>query len=359
MKSLLQWLGLASWHEVCGLTKRVEAIEKRMIVDSGFWDPLWYVRTYGYDMTRSQALDHWYREGWRKGENPSPRFDVTVYAELAAEGENPLLAYLNPWKFPPLQPCRGNPCRRADDDRRVAEYWARRAERKPRGVIYTCITGGYDDLRDIAVYGHVSPAWDYVCFTDDKDLVGEGRVGIWEVRPLAFSELDLGRNNRWHKTHPHVLFPEMTESVYIDANIDILSPALFDDIDRIGGDFVLPRHFGNQCIYAEFRDVVRAKIDDVSTVERQLKTVQDSGMPRNYGHAENNVLYRRHGAPDIVALDEEWWNMIRDRSRRDQLSLMWLFWKRGWRVEDMTFENTRLRPHDFFVFGHRKGGKGK
>jgi len=353
MKGFWERLGLASRRETRELAKRVEAIEKRQIVDSGFWDPLWYVRTYGHDMTRAQALDHWYREGWRKGENPGPRFDVSVYAKYLSEGENPLLAYLNPWKLPPLQPCRGNPHGRWDDARRIADYWAQRAERKPRGVVYTCITGGYDDLRDIAAYDYIAPEWDYVCFTDDAALVAERRVGIWEVRPLAFSELDLGRNNRWHKLHPHVLFPDMEESVYVDANIDILSPALFDDIDRIGGDFVLPRHFGNQCIYAEFRDVLKFGKDDAATVERQLQAVRDSGMPPNYGHAENNVLYRRHARPDVVALDEEWWRLVRDGSRRDQLSLMWLFWKRGWRVEDRTFENTRLRPRDFLVFGHR------
>jgi len=358
VKGFWQALGLASRREMRSLTSRLEAVEKRTIVDSGFWDPLWYVRTYGHDMTRSEALDHWYHEGWRRGENPSPRFDVSVYAKCVSRGENPLLAFLNPWKLPPLQPCRGNPRDRSLDAPRAAAYWARRGERKARGVVYTCITGSYDDLRDVAVYGHVNPEWDYVCFTDEDDLVREGRVGIWEVRPLAFSESDLGRNNRWHKTHPHLLFPDAAESIYIDANIDILTPALFEDVDRIGGDFVLPRHFGNQCIYAEFGDIIRAKIDDVATVERQLKMVRDSGMPRNYGHAENNVLYRRHGRPEIVAVDEEWWSLVRDFSRRDQLSLMWLFWKRGWRVEDMTFENTRLRPRDFFVFGHR-GAKEK
>jgi len=355
MKGLFKRLGLASRRELADLTRRVEAIEKRMIVDSGFWDPLWYVRTYGYEMTRAQALDHWYRTGWRKGENPSARFDVSVYAPYLREGENPLVAYLNPWALPPLQPCRGNPQAPGSDARRIAAYRAQQSGRKPRGVVYTCITGGYDDLHDIACYGYVAPEWDYVCFTDDAQLVAERNVGIWDVRPLAFAELDLGRNNRWHKTHPHVLFPEAEESVYIDANIDILSPGLFADIDRIDGDFVLPRHFSNQCVYSEFADVIRQGKDDVATVERQLQAVRDSGMPRNYGHAENNVLYRRHGRPAIVDLDEEWWRLIRDCSRRDQLSLMWLFWQRGWRVEDMTFENTRLRPHDFFVFGHRRG----
>ena len=352
MRGFWDIFGLVQRRRFQDLEGRVADIEKRMIVDSGFWDPLWYVRTYGYDMTRSQALDHWYREGWRKGENPSARFNVSVYAPYAHAGCNPLLVYLNPWWIPPLQPRKGN-VPRADSAARSAKYRAAQAGRRPRGVVYTCITGGYDDLHDIAAYGSVDPDWDYVCFTDDAALVAEGRVGIWDVRPLAFAELDSVRNNRWHKTHPHALFPDADESIYIDANIDILSPALFADIARIDGDFVLPRHFNNQCIYAEFRDVLEKGIDDRETVERQRRMVEESGMPRNYGHAENNVLYRRHNQEGIVELDEEWWRMIRDHSKRDQLSLSWLFWRRGWRIEDMMFENTRLRPRDFLVFGHK------
>ena len=350
--------GVVSERRFRSLEQRVESIEKRMIVDSGLWDPLWYVRTYGHDLTRAEALDHWYHVGWRKGENPSPRFDIAFYSRFAPKDRNPLLCHLNPWDVLPFQPRRGNVPSNPDTDRRIDAYLKAKATgRPPRGVIYTCITNGYDDLHDITAYGHIDPNWDYVCFTDDAGLVAEGRVGIWEARPLAFAELDAGRNNRWHKTHPHTLFPDAAESIYIDANIDILSSALFADIDRIGGDFALPRHFNNQCIYAEFRDVLKRGIDDRETVERQRRMVEESGMPRNYGHAENNVLYRRHNEPGIVELDEEWWRIIRDRSKRDQLSLSWLFWRRGWRIEDMTFENTRLRPRDFFVFGHRGGEK--
>lgn len=348
-------MGLASDRRVRVLEKQVADIEKRMIVDSGFWDPLWYVRTYGYDFTRSEALNHWYRVGWRKGENPSARFDVAFYSKYAPKDRNPLLSYLNPWDVLPFQPREGNVPPGADAERRIAAYLEEKksAGRVPRGVIYTCITGGYDDLHDIAAYGYVDPKWDYVCFTDDEALVAEGRVGIWEVRPLAFAELDSGRNNRWHKMHPHALFPDADESIYTDANIDILSTALFADIARIGGDFILPRHFNNQCVYAEFRDVLKRGIDDRETVERQRRMVEESGMPRNYGQTENNVIYRRHNEPGIVDLDEEWWRMIRDHSKRDQLSLSWLLWRRGWRIEDMTFENTRLRPRDFFVFAHK------
>ena len=343
LKRLLGWVNRAP-------TARIEALEKRLILESGLWDPLWYVRTYGHDLTREEALDHWYREGWRKGEDPSPRFTLAYYYPSVYGDENPIIAYLGKKVF---FTAAGNVFRRPDDAARAAAYLARRPSRRAKGVVYTCVTGGYDDLHEIAVPGHVADDWDYVCFTDDAGLVAEGRVGVWEVRPLAFSELDPTRNNRWHKTHPHVLFPDCAESLYVDANVNVLSPMVFDLAARRNLPFLLPRHFSGQCVWGEYRNVLARGIDDPARVTAELRLLEASGMPRNFGLGENNVLYRRAHEPEIVALDEEWWSLIRDYSKRDQLSLMWLFWKRGWRFEDHSFENTRYLPDDFLVFAHK------
>ena len=86
---------------------------------------------------------------------------------------------------------------------------------KKAGVIYTCITGGYDKLRS---HTHTNPNWDYVCFTDDLSMENPS----WEIRSLFFDKLDNVRKQRWHKLHPHMLFPEYEKSIWIDANINVL-----------------------------------------------------------------------------------------------------------------------------------------
>ena len=344
-------LGIPFTFRTRRLEERLEALEKKLIRESGLWDPLWYVKTYGYDMTRSEALDHWYRTGWLKGEKPSARLDADCYPPEDCCGRNPILAHLLGDRM--FFTAGSNTLKRSDDASRVESYLSGRAARKAKGVVYTCVTGGYDDIREIAAPGFVAADWDYVCFTDDAALVAEGRVGVWEMRPLAFAELDGTRNNRWHKTHPHTLFPEYAESVYIDANINVRTRYLFDAIRRLNRSFVLPRHFEGLCVYREYRNVLEQGIDDAERVTRERELLEKSGMPRNYGLGENNVLYRRHGEPEVAALDEEWWSLVRDYSKRDQLSLMWLFWKRGWKLEEMSFENARLLPDDFLVFAHK------
>ena len=105
------------------------------------------------------------------------------------------------------------------------------------GVVYTCLTGNYDTLRQ-PVY--VDENWDYVCFTDDENLVAQKNVGVWKIRPLAFQERDNTRNSRYHKINPHKLFPEYEQSIWCDSNVNILSSYIFEQIFHITHDEVFP-----------------------------------------------------------------------------------------------------------------------
>lgn len=233
-------------------------------------------------------------------------------------------------------------------------YLENKSKRRSTLVVYTCITDNYDDISEIATPTYINPDWDYVCFTDNRHDIENGQVGIWEIRPLIFTELDSTRNNRWHKLHPHILFPDYKKSIYIDGNIDILSPYLFRVIDEIGGPFILPRHNERTCIYDEYKIILSELIDDYKKITQEESLIRKSGMPKKFGLTENNILYRRHDSKMIVSLMEEWWNMIIRYSKRDQLSLMWLLWKRDINPDNITFPNSRTLTEDFCVFPHKR-----
>lgn len=86
---------------------------------------------------------------------------------------------------------------------------------KAKRVIYTCITGKYDTLKTMK---YIDKDWDYICFTDNASIKPDG---VWEIKPLQFSELDNSRNNRWHKLNPHLILSDYENSIYIDGNIRI------------------------------------------------------------------------------------------------------------------------------------------
>ena len=98
-------------------------------------------------------------------------------------------------------------------NRLLSEYWNHDAKSVKKSVVYTCVTNGYDDIAEIAVPSFVNCKWDYVCFTDNPEHIKAGRLGVWKMRPLSYTQLDDTRNNRWHKFHPDLLFPDYAESI--------------------------------------------------------------------------------------------------------------------------------------------------
>ena len=242
-----------------------------------------------------------------------------------------------------------------DDISRIESYLAYKPSRKAKSILYTCITNDYDDIEAIKTYKYVNPDWDYVCFTDNQEHINQGQIGIWEIRPLQFNELDNVRNNRWHKLNPHILFPEYGESIYIDPNINILTDFLFKLIRKKNLPFLEPYHYLNTCIYQEYKDVLQAKLDKDSIILEEFELIKKEGMPKRYGFGENNLLYRKHNLPEIAAIDNEWWNMVVNYSKRDQLSLAYILWKHNIKIKKMTFKNTRADKDNFYVFAHKKG----
>ncbi len=89
--------------------------------------------------------------------------------------------------------------------------------RKNEIVVYTCISGGYDNLKEII---NPEPEVDYICFTDDIKLHSE----TWDIKILpGFTELlNQTKKARCIKVLPHLFLSKYKTSVWIDGNIEII-----------------------------------------------------------------------------------------------------------------------------------------
>ena len=74
--------------------KTLELLEKQIISNSKFWDASWYIKKYGHQFNLVEALDYWYKIGWKRGESPSQYINVK-YCGKACGGVNPIIAYLD------------------------------------------------------------------------------------------------------------------------------------------------------------------------------------------------------------------------------------------------------------------------
>lgn len=327
------------------------------VAESGLWDENWYLAQYYFEFLEFKAklgnaeyvtpLDHYLREGWRLGFEPSARLPLQVsQAEL---GENKISYFINTLRFRgyhlasnPWIPGRG----------RVAAYLERKPSRKAAGVVYTCVTDGYDNL--MQPY-YIAEDWDYVCFTDDPELLAKEKEGVWEIRALAATGYAPGQANRWHKMHPHILFVDYEESVYVDGNINIISSYLFDEIGARDVPFLLPRHFARNCVYREIGALLaspRFNAEEKARFAACREFLEAEGFPVGQGLTENNVIYRRHHDPLVAKLMAEWWDAYVRISPRDQTTLAYVLWKNGVEVSRHLIANCRVNYRDFCIVKH-------
>lgn len=224
----------------------------------------------------------------------------------------------------------------------------------PRLVVYTCITGGYDDALAVRM---PEDGVRYVCFTDGPVAGGQG----WEVRSLPRSDLDPVGANRYVKMHPHLLFPEHAHSLYVDGNVELKAGvrAFAEEALRSHGMAVFA-HPQRDCLYAEGRTCAYFGYGWSWAYHAQFSRYRREGLPDHAGLFECNILARAHHDAAVVALMEAWWGEFQAGVKRDQISLPYLVWKQGPPVN--VLPRTRLRvddPRFHLHIGHKPATWGR
>jgi hypothetical protein len=222
-------------------------------------------------------------------------------------------------------------------------------ESSNKKVIYTCITGNYDDLIQ---HNCINLNWDYICFTDNKKLLNDKKIGYWKIKPIIFDELDNQRNSRWHKLFPHKLFPNHKYSIWIDASLNILDNYIFEKTDKLIENKEIisqPIHQVRDCIYDEADEVIKAKLDNKEIVRKQIKIMKKNNYPKHNGLKENTLIFRKHNDKKCIKIMEEWWGWLINYSRRDQLSFNYVAWKNNFNSKPFSKDKDILRKSNHFM----------
>lgn len=221
-------------------------------------------------------------------------------------------------------------------------------------VIYTCITGEYDDA---CAHVYVDDTWDYVMFTDNKYLLSMPKYMHWEIRPLQYSKLTNVKNARWHKINAHKLFPNYDVSLWIDGNIVIMQSEFFARINKFiscGDKICVPLHPVRTCIYAEADTIKQLHIDNKNTVNQEMRILKWMRYPRNNGLNETCVMLRRHNDKQIQKMQNKWWRMLKNYSKRDQLSYNWAAWRCNIQTMPLFDVPGEHRNCDELLFVHKR-----
>lgn len=197
-------------------------------------------------------------------------------------------------------------------------------------VIYTCITGNYDKLREDFIFD--SKNFDYYCFTNSKNITSKrwNIIDISEVQTLLNLQDDNVRLARFIKTHPHLFFKQYEKSIWIDGNVLVICNKLVENfISLLPSDqyLLVSEHPKLHSIYEEAELCKKLKKDDDDIIDKEIQFIQDEKFESNNNHVQTNIILRNHNDEHCKFLMEKWWEMILNYSRRDQLSFNYVFWK--------------------------------
>ena len=190
-----------------------------------------------------------------------------------------------------------------------------------RICVYTCITGNYDNVNEIA---NKEKGIDYYLFTNNKSI----KSNTWKVIYLKDKKLDDHRLSRKIKSLGHPSINDYDILVWIDACV-VFQKSIKEFIKTYlkRAPFAAFRHFERDCIYDEAIECIRLKKDTKKDILRQVEFLRKEGYPAHNGLLEMTVFIRRQNNPVVQKTMKDWFKMIRKYSKRDQLSFMYCAWK--------------------------------
>ena len=194
-----------------------------------------------------------------------------------------------------------------------------------RIAVYTVLFGAYDEVQIPLIQ---PDNIDYFIITDQKTPSGS-----W--MPLSADNLlpreilgDPVLCNRWCKMHPHLLFPEHSLSIYVDANMLITSD--LTPLTAALEEFPVSmfRHRERNCVYDEITTCVQHNLISVQAGKAQAQLLREHGVPKHWGLLEAPVIARRHHDELCISVMEEWWQIFsKEPAKRDQIALIDCLWK--------------------------------
>lgn len=219
-------------------------------------------------------------------------------------------------------------------------------------AVYTVITGGYDKLQDIEL---IDVNCDYYVVSNENIKVFEP----WKlIKPKNKSSSEMSNKdfNRYYKINPHLIFPDYALSIYLDGNIKIKNK-LSDWATKqsLISYFSIYSHPERKDIYSEAKVCSFIGTDFFWTIRGQINRYISEGYD-SHGLYEANILLRKHNDLAVVHLMETWWceYFNKKNAKRDQLSLPYVLWRTGFKVNNMGISDARYEHRYFEYITHRK-----
>lgn len=186
-------------------------------------------------------------------------------------------------------------------------------------VIYTCIIGPYDSIRQPYVQ---DDGFDYILFVA-KGTKKQEMEGVWQVRELDYVGTDNVVTSRYPKLNPHLVLSEYEYTLWMDGNLVIKDKRFYDAVnEKIDQkvDYAGVKHPDKKCVYEDIVGCMHAMRDKSANIWRAANFLIKNKFPRHYGMYENNIILRRTASESVRSFNEQWWQLYLKYPRRDQFT---------------------------------------
>lgn len=216
-------------------------------------------------------------------------------------------------------------------------------------ICYTAIYGGYD----AELWPAPSlPGVDFVCFTDDPGLSGDGWIMMVEERPEAHPRMKA----KWFKINPHRVFPDAERTLWVDGSHRLspgFSPEPVIDYAEPTGIAAHAHVRSPRCIYAEAAgSMIFPKYSTLSpSPVEQAASYRADGHPEGWGLWALGMIARVRSDQLDDAMDD-WWRENLRWTYQDQVSFPVVMRRHGIKVGE--FPYPQYGSPWFTISGHAR-----
>ena len=219
-----------------------------------------------------------------------------------------------------------------------------------RIAVYTALFGQYDKVQKPLFH---PDNIDYYIFTDNELPQDCGWKRLDAKKYLPKKEMSNIEKNRFFKMLPHILFADFEFSIYVDANVIIVSDLtpLVNAMSEMPIAMFL--HKNRNCVYEEANACIQKNKDKKERLQAHIEYLREHGVPEHSGLLEATVIVRKHHDELCKTLMEQWWEEFEQYSKRDQLSLRNCFWVNHIDIDKVgILGNNLYKCNKFIIANH-------
>jgi len=133
------------------------------------------------------------------------------------------------------------------------------------------------------------------------------------------------RSSKHLKIRPDIYLPSHDITLWVDGSARLTSLQGITKFVEFH-DIAFFTHMERNCIYDEAKACIGYKLDDPQVIDEQMARYREEGYPEGNGLIAGGGILRKN-TPALTAFNEEWWEGVKNGSRRDQLSCNYALWK--------------------------------